>query len=230
MCKISMLSAMLAMAALSACATGDAPSRSLIGDEMSLNGAANAGAVSAGMMVERTHYNVARITVTVPRSLRVSEENVFFPAADIVWHGDPSGDRNAQVASVLQDGAAMGALGMKAGRAVEVQIEVTRFHALTPKVRYTVGGMFTTHFLLTVQDAQTGAVIDGPRPVVADVYAAGGPQAVAEEAAGLTQRVVIENRVAAVIRRELSERLVPVGGAGLASRGAFTPEDLATLQ
>ena len=70
-------------------------------------------------------------------------------------------------------------------------------------------------------------MIDGPRPVVADDYGAGGQEAVAEEAAGLTQRVVIENRVAQVIRRELSERLVPARAAGQVSRSASAPEELA---
>ena len=77
-------------------------------------------------MVEQTHYSVARIDVTVPRSLKASEENMFFPSADIVWHGDPSGDRYAQVSSILQDGALLGTSGMKSGQAVDVDIEVTR--------------------------------------------------------------------------------------------------------
>ena len=228
--RITSIAALLVTAALSACATGEAPSRGIIGDEMSLNGAANAGQVSNGMTVQATHYSVVRINVGVPRSLRVSEENVLFPNADIVWHGDPSGDRYAQVASILHDGIVMGTAGMRTGRAVEVDVEVTRFHALTPKVRYAFGGMHTTHFTLTVRDARSGAIIDGPRPVVADVHGSGGAEAMAEEAAGMTQRVVIENRVAAVIRRELSERLIPVGEVGLVSRNAFTPEDLSQSQ
>ncbi len=47
------------------------------------------------------------------------------------------------------------------------------------------------HFMLTVRDATTGAVVDGPRLVKADVKASGGAGAIAEERIGRTQRVVI---------------------------------------
>ena len=65
--------------------------------------------------------------------------------------------------------------------------------------------------------------------MVADVFGAGGERAVQAEAASLTPRVVIANRVAEVIRRELSERLVPAGEPGLVSRNPFRPGDLAQV-
>jgi hypothetical protein len=88
-----------------------------------------------------------------------------------------------------------------------VDIEVTRFHCLTEKTRYTVGGVHSLHFMLTVRDADTGVVIDGPRAVVADVKAAGGAQAIAEDDMGMTQRVVVVQRLSEVIHRELSTKI-----------------------
>ena len=188
--------------------------------------------VEGGMVLEPAQYNVARINVNVPRDLRVSEANVFYPIADIVWHGDPLGDRYAQVTTILQEGLATGTATLKTGRAVEVDVQLIRFHALTPKTRYTVGGVHDTEFLLTVRDASTGEVLDGPRKVLADVRAAGGQRAMEEEAAGITQKSVIEARIAVVIAQELSHRLVPantVAAPMAVSRNAFAPADLPLL-
>ena len=229
MLKRKSIAALLLSLGLAACAAVENPSRSLIGDASALAGPVdNQTAKVGGMVLQQTAYNVTKITVNVPHSLRVSEANVFFPIADIVWHGDPLGDRYAQVTSILQEGLAKGTADMKAGRAVEVGVELTRFHALTPKARYTVGGMHTTHFILTVWDAKSGAIIDGPRPVVADVHGSGGQRAIEEEGAGITQRSVIEDRIATVIEHELSQRLVPVGTEApmTVSRNAFAPADL----
>jgi hypothetical protein len=141
----------------------------------------------------------------------VSEANVFYPIADVVWRGEPRGDRYAQVERIFQEAAAEASGPMTHGRAVNVVIEVTRFHCLTEKTRYTVGGTHALHFTLTVTDAATGQVIDGPRAVVADIKASGGAQAIAEDQMGQTQRVVVVARLAEVIRRELSAQVTDPG-------------------
>lgn len=56
-------------------------------------------------------------------------------------------------------------------------------------------------------------MIDGPRKVVADVKAAGGYKAIAEDDAGRTQRVVVVERLAQVIARELSAPAQPATSA-----------------
>lgn len=149
-------------------------------------------------------YDVQRVDVVVPRSLKVSEANMYYPIADIVWRGEPRGDRYAQVEAIFKDAADRATAGMGSGVPVVVTLEVTRFHALTEKTRYSIGGTHSLHFLLTVTNASTGEVIDGPRRVVADVKAAGGQKAIDEEARGLTQRVVIVNRLTGVLQRELA--------------------------
>ncbi len=149
-------------------------------------------------------YDVVGISVNVPQSLRVSEANTFHPNADIVWHGDPYGDRYQQVADIFRNAATAATGPMRHGRVVNVGIEVVRFHAVTDKTRSTFGGVHSMHFMLTVTDAATGQVIDGPRLVRADVRAAGGSAAIAEDRAGRTQRVVVTEHLTEVLRRELS--------------------------
>lgn len=154
-----------------------------------------------------SQYNVAEIRINVPKSLKVSEANMFYPTADIVWRGEPRGDRHMQVHSIFTDAFGMGTAKMKSGPAVIVEATVKRFHGVTEKTRYTFGGVFNMEFDLTVRDAKTGAILDGPRFVVIDAPAAGGSAAIVEEQAGRTQRVVVIEALQAGIRRELSRHV-----------------------
>lgn len=198
---------------LSACVSAAPPaSRALAptGQDFQAGMSQSTGAVTAPdatTVYLQAQYDVEAVRVTVPRSLKVSEANTFKPHADIVWRGEPRGDRHAQVAAIVQEGMQTGTAAMQKGRQVNVDVEVTRFHALTEKTRYTIGGVHEMRFVLTVSDAATGAVIDGPREVIADVKAAGGTLAIAEDQAGRTQRVVTVARLAEVVRRELSAPL-----------------------
>ncbi len=191
--------------ALTACASVSPPSRGGLNDAQGL--ARGGSASQSGTVVLQSQYQIVGANVIVSRDLRVSEANMFYPVADIVWRGEPRGDRYAQVAAIYRDAVGAATSSMTAGRKAVVEIEVTRFHCLTEKTRYTVGGTHSLHFNLTVRDAETGAVIDGPRAVVADVKGSGGAQAIAEEEAGLTQRVVIVNRLTEVLHRELSSQI-----------------------
>lgn len=149
-------------------------------------------------------YNVVAINIMVPYDLKVSEANSYYPLADIVWRGEPLGDRHQQVRAIFTEAFGLGTGHMKSGPQVLVEAKVERFHSLTEKTRYSFGGMHSLRFELTVRDATTNAVIEGPRTVIADIKASGGTQAIAEDQAGRTQRVVIIEQLRAVIRRELS--------------------------
>ncbi|HEX9858106.1 MAG TPA: DUF6778 family protein [Paracoccaceae bacterium] len=198
---VKLLAALGLALGLSACASMEPASRGALTDALGLS----MGAKNAPQAVALApQYDVADIRVSVPDALKVSEANLFYPIADIVWRGEPRGDRYAQVAAILKDGISRGTTGMTAGPKVIVEVEVTRFHALTEKTRRTFGGVHSIKFDLTVRDAATGQVIDGPRKIVADVKGAGGAAALVEEQAGRTQRVVIVEHLAQVIRRELS--------------------------
>ncbi len=147
--------------------------------------------------------NVTQVVVKVPTSLRVSEADTWYPLADVVWRGEPRGNRLVQVKAIFDEAAERGTADLKSGVAVVAEVEVMRFHCVTEKTRNTIGGTHALHFKLTIRDAATGAVLDGPRLVKADVKASGGSKAIAEDYAGRTQRVVVVERLAQVLHDEL---------------------------
>lgn len=141
-------------------------------------------------------WSIVELRIDVPRTLTVSEANSIKPNADIVWREDQLGDRYAQV-DALMTAALAPVLGPREGATtpVIVALEVTRFHALTERARYTTGGSHEVEFLLTVAHAETGAVLSGPRPVDLTFRAPGGQAALTEQAQGITQRVRITERL-----------------------------------
>lgn len=149
-------------------------------------------------------YNVTAINVQVPQTLKVSEANRFYPGGDIVWREDPIGDRYSQVKAIITAGLEQGVANVQGDRDVVLDVVLTRFHALTEKARYTVGGVHSIQFTLQIRDAATGEVLEGPRFVKADFDALGGNAAVAAEARGVTQKVRITNQLAYVIQQELT--------------------------
>jgi hypothetical protein len=148
-------------------------------------------------------WSITAYEITVPRTLTVSEANSIKPSSDIVWRGEPLGDRYTQIETLL-DEALAGVMIPRDGAAtpVVVSIEVTRFHALTERARYTIGGEHEIEFMLTVRHAQTGAILSGPRPVDLTFRAHGGQAAIQAEAAGITQRVRIQSRIQEWVRTE----------------------------
>ncbi|WP_295317642.1 DUF6778 family protein [Roseobacter sp.] len=150
-------------------------------------------------------YNVTRVNVTVPRSLIVSEANRYYPKGDIVWREDPVGDRHAQVAAIFEDAMARGTSDVKGAVPVVVDVQVLRFHALTEKTRYTVGGIHSIKFGLSIRSAETGLLLEKPRVVQADLVGFGGQKAINAMAQGQTQKVRITDHLANVIRKELTE-------------------------
>jgi hypothetical protein len=148
-------------------------------------------------------WSIIGYEIDVPRTLSVSEANSIKPAADIVWREDPIGDRYTQVEAIM-DEALAGVMLPREGATtpVIVTLEVTRFHALTERARYTTGGQHEIEFILTVRHAETGEILSEPRPVDVTFRAYGGQQAIENEAAGITQRVRIVNRLQDWVRAE----------------------------
>ena len=225
MLKVKLAGVLCVLVGLSACSPAEMPSRARTDVFPAVaNMAPGQTAAQAADAL-----NVVSYTVDVPRELLVSEADVFLPNADIVWHGDPAGDRYEQVEAIFATALDTGTAQMTSGHAVTVQIQVQMFHALTPKTRATMGGNFAMHFVMTVLDAETGAVLDGPRAIVADTAASGGRKALREEAQGLTQKVVIVARLAEVIAAKLQEVELPDDQFAI-SRNAFSPADLTLAQ
>ncbi len=164
----------------------------------------------AGALVAAPSYKVVDVRVEVPESLTVSEANSLIPRADIVWRGDPYGDRRAQIAALMREAMLKGAASLEGEREVVLLVEVARFHALTERARYTVGGNHNIDFWITVLDAETGEVVEPRRFLDTDLPGLGGMAAIAAEARGETQKVRIGAFLANVIREELGKpHLIP---------------------
>lgn len=244
MAIIRLVSALALTIGLGACtspvpdATRNLPVDESTGRAMGLGLQTTAG---AGYSLMTPHYDVVSVNIAVPESLRVSEANMYYPIADIVWRGEPRGDRHKQVTAIFQEAFVTGTQTLRSGRRVAVDVIVDRFHCLTEKARFTIGGVHSLKFTLRVRDAATGEVLDGPRKVVADVKASGGAVAVQEEADGITQRLVILQRLSEVALRELTRPLampvpvpvptsgpVAIGDSGVpVARSSFDPTEIA---
>ena len=203
--------ALAAAVGLSACASTvpdsydnafDATSRSVPVDS-SVVSPTNQVPVSAPLSMLNDLY-VTSVNVTVPETLKVSEANRFYPGGDIVWREDPIGNRHEQVKAIMEAGLNNGVSGLNGTRAVELDVVVSRFHALTEKARYTTGGVHAIQFTLQIRDAETGVIVSGPKKVIADFGALGGRAAIQAEANGITQKVRITNQLAHVIQTELT--------------------------
>lgn len=97
-----------------------------------------------------------------------------------------------------------GAQSLDGDRRVDLLINVRRFHALTEKARYTVGGVHNIVFDMALADPVTGDLIEPWREVRADLKAFGGQDAIEAEARGETQKVRITDHLAQVLREEIS--------------------------
>lgn len=201
---IKRFAAMLTLVAgLSACGAVEVPSRNAPLDLP--------GPMAAGPTDVARNYTLGGINVVVPQALRVSERNGYYPMADIVWRGDPVGDRHAQVADLFRTAAARSAGQMTGPREVVVDIVLVRFHGVTERTRYSVGGVYNIVFDMTVRDAATGAVIEPARRIEANLPAPGGQAAVELERIGQTERVRVTDFLAFTLLRELGQGAGPTG-------------------
>ncbi len=229
--KMTSISILVLALGLSACAqTTSMSSQNQVSSGLSQASRLPQAPGPRGPVMLQAEYDVQAVNVLVPHTLQVSEANTFHPSADIVWRGDLPGDRYAQVKAIFDTAAARSTATMHTGAPVVVDLEIVRFHCLTEKTRYTVGGVHSLHFMLTVRDATTGAVLQGPRLIVADVKGAGGNRAVAEEQAGRTQKVVVTDRLTEVIRRELSAPVTVLPADAVVTRFDGSPALLASIQ
>ncbi|APE43616.1 hypothetical protein BOO69_09470 [Sulfitobacter alexandrii] len=149
-------------------------------------------------------FHVSRINVRVPENLSVSEANLYYPQADIVWRGDPLGDRRAQVREIFETALSLGTADLGGATDVVLDVEVTRFHSVTEKTRYSVGGVHNMEFNLTLLSAETGQPLGPTRAVETNLKAFGGQKAIDADRQGQTQKVRVTGHLAQVIRQELA--------------------------
>ena len=156
---------------------------------------------------------VVGLVVTVPETLVVSEANSYKPIADIVWRGDPFGDRYAQVKAIFEESIARGAASLQGDLPVVLHITVRRFHALTERTRYSIGGEHEIEFMLSVTNGRTGDVVVPPYLVRTVLKGFGGEEALEAERLGQTQKKRIGDHLAALIVQELTGVPAPLAGA-----------------
>lgn len=198
---------------VSACASSDIASRNATIDNTSAKMMLRAEPTPQAALA----MHIEQMNVIVPTSLRVSEANRYYPSGDIVWRGDPIGDRHAQVKAIFETALNKTAQSVTGGIPVQMNVEVMRFHALTEKARYTTGGVHSITFRVVPVDMRTGLPLAEPRIVKADLDGFGGQQAIEADRAGNTQKVRITNHLAEVFRQEM----IKPGGYENARLGMF---------
>lgn len=144
-------------------------------------------------------WRLSDVRVSVPDTLTTSEDNTLAPDYDVVWHGEPQGDRRAQVAAIMSEGIRRGATGLRGSIPVVLEAQVSQFHAVTPAAVATApSAVHDIRYTIQVVDARTGAVLSPPQAIKADLPAFVGAAAVAAAVEGETQNVRITRHIARV--------------------------------
>jgi len=145
-------------------------------------------------------WRVEDVRVTVPDTLTVTEANSYIPHADIVWRGDPYGDRREQVKNIVDLAVSQAAIGLEGVEPVYLDIELVKFHALSQKARATVGGVHNIKFNVDIRDVATNEFLVDRFPVEIKLKALGGQKAIDAEMRGETQKLRITREIASVMR------------------------------
>ncbi|KPP87282.1 MAG: Prokaryotic membrane lipoprotein lipid attachment site [Rhodobacteraceae bacterium HLUCCA08] len=165
------------------------------------------------LQVAPRDYRVQAFVFLTPDDLTVSEGNGYYPFADIVWRGDPIGNRVEQISAIFETAVLGAGEALDGATPVTVEVTLRRFHSLTERTRYTIGGVHSIKFDLTIRHFETREVLEGPRAVDASFPGLGGLAAIAAEQRGETQKVRILQQLTAVFTDELSGP--PPAAAGL---------------
>lgn len=149
------------------------------------------------------NWRLADVQVRVPDTLSVSEENVYFPDADIVWREEvlsPGVTRYDQVDTIVTEGITRGAAGLSGSQPVTIRATVSTFHALSEIARYglSTSAVHNIAYTMQVVDARTGSALTEPTLIQADFPALLREEAIQAENSGQTQRVRITNHIAQV--------------------------------
>ena len=148
-------------------------------------------------------YDIQRLRFATLPDLTVSEDESYYPQADIVWRGDPPGPRIAQIQSMFQAAFDRNQSVLAGTTPVDIDITLVRFHGVTDLTRLTIGGVYNVIFDMTVIHADTGAVIEPQRRVQGDLPAPGGARGQALLREGQTQRVRVTDFLTGLLRQQL---------------------------
>ncbi len=146
-------------------------------------------------------WKLKNVIAVAPQELTVSNADTFAPNADIVWHGEPYGDRRAQVARIVDEGITLGANELKGDREVSIAASLSQFHAVTPlSVARAPSAVHNIAYRIQIFDEATGAPLTKPQVISADLEAYVGSAAIAAAVEGNSQRVRIVRHIANVTR------------------------------
>jgi len=173
-------------------------------DTVSRNAPIEAPGLGTQRFAVARDYVVENVTFSAPSDLRVSESNSYYPNADVVWRGDPIGDRIDQIGSLFKVATERNATELTGNVPVIVDFQLVRFHGVTERTRFSVGGVYNIEFMMSVRNAITGEVIEAPRFIEADLSAPGGIAALILEQKGQTEKVRVTDYLTQVLRDELS--------------------------
>ena len=154
--------------------------------------------------VTTRNYDVWAMNFTTKDGLQVSEGNGYYPFTDVVWRGDPIGDRKAQLGEIFTTALQRGMGEGTGGRPVAVEIELIRFHGVTERVLYSIGGNYHIVFAMTVRDARTGEVLEPARRIETNLASNGGDAVLRDQQMGQTQKVRVTEFLAVTLRDELT--------------------------
>jgi hypothetical protein len=157
---------------------------------------------SARPEVDRS-YDLGRFNFATQSGLTISEDEFFYPQADIVWRGDPIGPRIPQIAAMFDEAATRNQAILDGAVPVDVDVTLVRFHGVTNRTRYTVGGVYNVIFDLTIRSAATGEVIEPTRRIIGNLNAPGGERATRLDNAGQTQKVRVTDYLTSLLRAQL---------------------------
>ena len=196
---IRLTGALALVLATTACGSFEAPTR---------NAPLDVAAFAEGQTVVTRSYRPVALNYMVPEDLSVSERNSYYPFADIVWRGDPLGDRKAQIGAMFREAVDRNSTSMSGAIPVVIDVHLARFHGVTERTRFSVGGIYHIVFEMTVRHAETGEVIEAPRRVTGELSAPGGDAAVLAEHRGQTEKVRVTDFLTLLLRDELSGEVV----------------------
>ena len=144
-------------------------------------------------------WTVVDVQVDVPAALTVSDANVMAPRADIVWHGDPEGDRKAQVAAMVTEGIRQGSATLEGPQRVILGATLQEFHAVTPRaVNSAPSAVHNISYTLQAFDAATAVPISPAVLIQADLEALTRAGAIVAAQEGRTQKARITSHLARV--------------------------------
>ena len=196
---------MITIAALSLSIAGCA-SISAVGnvDTVSRNAPLETAQFSTEALTISRSYVIEDMYFSAPDALSVSEANSYYPQADVVWRGDPVGDRVEQIGAMFAAAADRNKERMIGDVPVVIDVQLVRFHGVTERTRFSVGGVYNIVFDMQVRHAETGEVIEQSRRVMADLSAPGGVAALLQEQRGQTEKVRVTDFLTQVFKDELS--------------------------